>query len=357
MAFKEIEMKNTPSVFVIAALALMLFASKANAQYHVACINSTNTHRATLDNKYELEGVRGFYTLTGPHALLHLADVNTNSIPDIVEDAVLHAVVVRKLFASLGFRDPVESPRFRSANVLDLDFLNMPTAYPDNATSNALSFSSVTRVSGVAIREEKCGLNVAFNTAQPEIHDFIRGFLIPHELFHHQQYAYTMFRVGWFLEGMASWSEWSIVKDGPPTNDRWNTPLPATYAELNSLLFSSNGSYDGRKFWGRLAYLTHPLGIFFLPCWVSTANFENNATVVRDDVWRGFTVMKTILQALEAEADVASLELGLVRYQWPLTDQRDVAHNHRIVRAVQRVALQLGAENPEISAFAAIPLP
>lgn len=350
-------MKTAASLACIVTATLTVFASSANAQYHVPCVNATNGHRATLDRKYELEGVRGFYTLTGIHALSTQGDINTNGIPDIVEDTVLHAVAVRKLFSSLGFRDPMESPRFRSATVLDLDFLDFATAYPENALSNALSFSAVSRVNGVAIREEKCALNIAFNNTRASLHAYIRGYLVPHEIFHHYQYAYTMFRIGWFLEGMASWSEWSIVKDGLPTNERWNTPLPATYAELNSLIFSGDGSLDGRKLWGRLAYLTHPEGKFVIPSSVVNAKFSDNALIVRDDVWRGFTVIQAVLQALEAEADVASLELGLVRYQWPLAVQRDVAHNHRMVRAIQRVALQLGAENPEIAAFAAIPLP
>lgn len=347
-------MKFLPALLLVASSAMLL--QPANAQ-HVPCSAATNAHRAMLDKKYELEGVRGFYAVSGTHALANQTDQNANGVPDIVEDAVRHVTVFRKLSASLGFRDPLESPRFRAAEVMDVEFLDFSTAFPDMAASGGIASSSVTKVSGVPIREEKCAIYIALNAKKAGMIDRVRGTLIPHETFHLYQYGYTMFRIDWFLEGMARWAEWSTVSDPIVLDSMWTTPLPATYQALESQVFLNPDPYDARKFWGRLAYLSHAAGKFTMPASVASAKFANNASVVNGDVWRGYALMQNILQTLDAEADMATLDNAWPRYQWDFEDQFRPVDNHRIMRAVQRVVARLNLNTSEVNAFLAIALP
>ena len=92
-----------------------------------------------------------------------------------------------------------------------------------------------------------------------------------------------------------------------------------------------------------------------LPDELRARRFADGTPVVRDEIWRGHALMLRILQALGEETEAVARERGLPPYQWPDADQRDPAHNPRMMRVVQRAVAAAGVRNnDELSRFLAI---
>ncbi|KAF1068160.1 MAG: hypothetical protein GAK39_03624 [Variovorax sp.] len=320
------------------------------------CRISKNAHRLALTQRHEFNGIRVFYALEGPHALYTGVDLNGNGVPDMVEDAALHLDTVRRIYLANGFRDPLRSPRFRQAETIDIDLLNFDAYSPGVADKRGLSFSAVIRYPGSSARADRCTLSIAINAALAGNHERVKDYLIPHELFHLFQYGHAMFRASWYLEGMAKWAEWVTLAENRRNPTLWSTPLPATPTELRARVFANPNPYDVRHFWNRLAELAKagepPMA---MPDELRARRFADGSPVVRDEIWRGHALMLRILQAFGEETEAVARERGLPPYQWPDADQRDTAHNPRLMRVVQRALAASGVRhNDEIARFLAI---
>lgn len=323
------------------------------------CRTSKNQHRLELEQKYEFNGIRVFYTQTGPHALYTVADLNRNGVPDMVEDAALHLDTVRQIFNRNGFRDPLDSPRFRHAESIDIDFLNFDVYSPEITDKRGLSFSGVIRYPGSRIRADKCAISMAINSSLKGNHERVKDYLIPHELFHLYQYGYTMFRASWFLEGMAKWAEWVTLAENDRNPTLWSTSLPASAQELNERVFLNPNPYDVRHFWNRLAELAKKKEFpMIVPPELRNRRFADGTPVIRDNIWRGRALMLKILEGLDAEDDAAAQENKIQPYAWANEEQRNTAHNPRLMKVVQRALASYGIAGAEVRQFLAIdPVP
>jgi hypothetical protein len=341
----------------IAYAACVPSVSARELQEAPGCRNSKNQHRLELEQKFEFNGIRVFYTQSGPHALYSNADINRNGVPDIVEDAALHLDTVRQIFNRNGFRDPLTSPRFRQAESIDIDFLNFDVYSPEITDKRGLSFSAVTRYPGSSIRADKCSISMAINSALKGNHERVKDFLIPHELFHLYQYGYTMFRASWFLEGMAKWAEWVTLAENDRNPRLWNTPLPSSLQELNEQVLLNPNPYDVRHFWNRLAELVKKKEFpMIIPPELRDRKFADGTPVIKDNIWRGRALMLKILEGLDAEDDVVGQEKNLPPYAWANEDQRAAIHNPRLMKIVQRALASYSISGAEVKQFLAIDL-
>lgn len=294
---------------------------------------------ASLDHKYESEGIRAFYTLSGLHGLADTADTNNNNIPDYIEDIVTQAHVARTIFNRLGFRDPLESPRYRGAEYIDIFIYDI--GY------NGLAIDEPWVYTSVPLTENKCSIQIRLSSS---LNNFPGNYwaVVSHELFHLYQYGYTMFKASWFLEGLAKLAEKSI-RVGALYDD---TPLPSDLSELESQVFSRSPSHQTRDFWSRLSVLTDLSdGQLNLPSSINSTTYVNNTLVIKDDYFKGSEFILSVLQGLDAEDDIVSFENGWDLYSWTESDQKSAQHNMRMLEVIQRALMRTGANGPEVEAF------
>ena len=353
--------KKSPWKQLIAGAAIACVLGSASSvlaqdlQEAPACRASRNPHRLELEQKFEFNGIRVFYTQSGPHALYTSVDLNRNGVPDIVEDAALHLDTVRQIFNRNGFRDPLRSTRFRRAESIDIDFLDFGTYSEENAKKRGLSFSGVVRYPGSRNRDDRCSISIGINSTMRGNHERVKDYLIPHELFHLYQYGYTMFRASWFLEGMAKWAEWVTLAENERNREMWSTPLPSSQKELNERVFFNPNPYDVRHFWNRLAELAKSQDApMIVPEELRSRRFADGTPVIRDQVWRGHSLMLKILQELDEDDDKVTREKNRQPNQWTNEDQRSAANNPILMRAVQRAVGSFRISTPEVVRFLAL---
>lgn len=347
-------------VLAIAALTLALSSASAQEPHRAsevaspACSLSTNPHKIELDLHHVQGDVRAFYTRKGPHALYTKEDVNNNGVPDMVEDAVTHVHAVRGALNLNGFQDPLRSARFSSARFIDIDFLNFPVYSEERTGNRALAFSRVLRT---IQRGDVCAISIAIHSQSPNNHERIKGFLIPHEVFHLYQYGHTMFRQSWFLEGMAKWVEWLLTEENTRNPVLWNTPLPQNADDLNRQVLSNPNPYDVRHFWNRLAELVAPHEPPpRYPDELSDLTFADGSPVLRDRTWRGHAFMREVLAAMRAQEQRLSVSMGRPSQSWTDAEQRSPRNNTFVIEAVQQVLARRNLPDAEVRRFLAISL-
>jgi len=91
-----------------------------------------------------------------------------------------------------------------------------------------------------------------------------------------------------------------------------------------------------------------------VPRELRSRRFADGSPVIRDEVWRGRTLMLKILQGLDKEDSALAREKGWQPYRWADTDQRDTAHNPRLMKVVQRAIWSYGLSDAEVARFLAI---
>lgn len=320
----------------------MIFGTVCAQEKIVDCRVSTSSSSAilSLDKRYVLGDIRVFYTTTGVNQVVDLVDANGNGVPDYIENIARQANVARRSFNLLGFRDPLESSRYRAASFIDINVLDM--------AGNGVAYDEPWRTPLHPLKEGcSIGVDVSRN---------LNGFpgnwsVVAHEIFHLYQYGATMFKASWFLEGVANWAE-RVIRTGATTTNG-TVVLPSTVAQMESQVYSQ--SYP-TEFWSRLAVLMDSSNaIFSLPAELRYATYVNGTVIIKDDYWRGMHFFSTLMAALDAEDDVVTHLRGWPPHQWAEADQKDVAHNPRILKVIQRVVRRTGVSSPEIDGFLAIP--
>lgn len=317
----------------------------ANAQPVITCPVNQNTVGLipSLTEKYEVPGsnIRVFYALHGEHAVPDKTDVNSNGVPDYVENVARQADAARRAYNLLGFRDPLQSARYRGATYIDLNVGALATY--GRAYSEPSSYSALPQ------RDGACSLriDVANNL------DKFPGTwsTLGHELFHLYQYGTMMFRRPWLIEPTANWAE-RVIRTGSLNPAIPTTPLPSSMAEMQSIVFSQSFPYG---FWGRLASLMDPGDeVMRLPNELQYAVYTDGSPIFKDDRIRGFAFLSTLLQYLDAESQVVAYENGWPAYTWSGTDQNSASHDTRILKSIQKAVRRTGVRNYEIDAFLAI---
>ncbi|MBX3021784.1 MAG: hypothetical protein KF799_08930 [Bdellovibrionales bacterium] len=316
---------------------------KASASGVRPCLVLKTAYVTKLDKVYKLGSVRVFYTVTAnnPDAVLDQTDRNKNKVPDYVEDLARQITATRMALNSLGFVDPLNSPRYRAYGVKYID------VHVRNMAENGLAYDEANVYPNNALKENAC-------TVQIDVSNKLAVFpgtwsVGAHELFHIYQYGMTMFKRSWFLEGTAAWGERVIRLGG--LRGSGLTPLPSTPLALQQKVFA----VPYNELWDRLATLSdRTQGEFALSSNLMSETYVDGSRIFKDQKLVGIAFMKTVLKHLAQESDDISAQNNWDKYSWKEADQTDPRHEGRMIDAVQRAMMELGmdrAASSEISSF------
>ena len=276
-----------------------------------------------LDRIYRRGEFRIIYTVQGAHALASTVDRNGNGIPDRVEDVATQLVAARRIYSGvIGLDHPLDMPRYARVRSIDVFLLDMKEgnglAY-DEAVNYRLAFDGP---EGRCTLRIDVGIDLANQNPTPA-----------HELFHLYQYAYSMFKARWFLEGTARWAEHALRAGAAR-----ESPLPATGPALQDRFFSQ--TYRAASLWNRLARISDPVGRITLPDDLVNAVYLDGGVVVHDNLLHGAGFMKALLEEMgEQSAHVASLR-GWNRFNWNEADQKSQMHDQMMFEAVRRALMR-----------------
>ncbi|HEY1051272.1 MAG TPA: hypothetical protein VGE39_15985 [Prosthecobacter sp.] len=276
--------------------------------------------------------VRIFYHTEGQHAV-EPADVNANSVPDQVEDAMTQIIAARLLFVeALGFPDPFQGERFRSASFLDVHF-----RHKDILKSNGVAYDELQRYKRP--QDPPGTLSLCFNMAtsvRPSTN------LTPsHEFFHIIQNGVTCFKNSWYTEGTARWSERGLGAGGLGPARLANV-WPGTDEERAALF---QRSYDASEFFWNVLARQHDKDKGEIPASAALTRLQamryvDGTPVLRDTQFTGWRFIRTVL--LELGKVQAAAAKGLGYDAWSEANQKSPQNGPHILRAVQAVAKDIG---------------
>lgn len=312
-----------------------------------SCINSKAAYVAKLNNVYEFQGIRVFYSVDPKNldAVKNLTDKNKNKYPDYVEDIAKQIAGARAGLNELGFMDPVQSPRFKAYGVKFID------VHIRNLSGNGLAYDEPVNYTNNPLKKNACAIRIDLSN---DIEAFPGGWSVgAHELFHLYEYGYTMFKRSWFLEGMAAWGERVVRLGGLKSNGL--TPLPANSVQLNEQVLAVPYNF----LWDRLAYLSEANKNVQFPLSTAQQNrtYADGTKVFRDQKLLGIKIMKSILENLNEESNAISAQKGRSNFFWIEEDQRSPENDKAMIKAVQRAIKESGLDKlntAEMNAFLAI---
>ena len=271
---------------------------------------------------YRQGDVYVFYERTGA-AAVNLTDVNQNSVPDAVEDIATQINAARELFHDVcGFPDPLKSERYKNTSVIEVDI--NPKAKMNN--HNGLAHSGK--------RKSKTDPNV--NALHVQIASSVNphtNSTPAHEYFHLIQYGMTYFRNGWYLEGMARWSQDSVqeIKEYPKVRN-----LKKTLKSDKSAAEIFTAKYNAAKL------LWHPLAVnckdkIEIPkSLIEKYRYADGSPVFEDDIIYGANVMKKVLSTMHEKEEQAAESFGGLK-QWRKDGVRSEENNEIILESVREV--------------------
>lgn len=341
----SLRLKKIPTLALIFTLFAAAMSGQAHSQEIINPCRVDNTNGNYPDNlqKFGLGQIRVFYTMSGAHAVIDTSDVNANGVPDYVENIARQADFAHKTFTHLGFRSPLESSRYRAAKYIDIGI-------KDLGGGNGLSYDELWRHPNIPLKTNDCALLM-------ELDRNLVGFpgnwaVVSHELFHFFEYGYTMFKPHWLNEAASKWAEY-VLRSGWSTGPSV-TALPSTMVQMEASVFSN--SYP-MTFWNRIIQFTDvsPSNAIYLPPHLTSATYVDGTFIMKDSTWKGLGFFQALYQALDAEDDILSAVNGWGQYNWSDTEQKNSAHNARLLKVIQRVIRRTGVSDPELDAFLAIP--
>lgn len=302
------------------------------------CRNDSSSVFKTLDQVYRREEFRIIYTTQGEHALVSTADRNANGTPDQVEDVATQLIATRRIYSDIiGLDPPLDMPRYARAQSIDVFLFDMKGGNGlgyDEVVNYRLAFDG----SG-----GRCTLRIDLSSRLGN-----QNVTPAHELFHLHQYAYSMFKARWFLEGTARWAEYALRAGTGPGQS-----LPQTKDAIEARLFFQ--TYQAELLWNRLAGITDPVGRLPLSQDLTQAEYLDGSIVIHDDALHGVGFMKALLEALDSQSAEIATRKGWNRYNWAEADQTSPEQNQEILQAVIRAFSRSiegqSAQTPEIETF------
>ena len=154
-----------------------------------------------------------------------------------------------------------------------------------------------------------------------------------HEYFHLIQYGATYFRNGWYLEGMARWSQDSVdqIKKYPSDkNFSWTLKNKASEAQIYGAKYKAAN------------LLWYPMSVELkdkakIPSGIMKGyKYVDGTPVFKDNVFYGPNVIKRVLMEMKTKEDEAATAFG-GRKQWIKDGVRDDQNNKYIMDCVRTV--------------------
>jgi hypothetical protein len=285
--------------------------------------------QATEDSIHRTGKFQVRYQTTGEHAIA-LDDRNHNGVPDQAEDILIQVMAAHALFVEvLGFPDPFQTERFRSATVLDIGIRSR-----DVLKCNGLAYDELQRSKG----GDWIGMKVAASV------NAVSNLTPAHEFFHLVHYSTSYFKNSWFAEGTARWSERALGSGslGPARRlEAW--PLSQGQAEA---VF--NMSYDAsEQFWNPLAARLDANGVIpGSPALkrLRSMRYTDGSPVLRDLNLTGWRFIRDVIIELGVGDDAAFRKLGYDR--WSEANQFSKQNNAFILGAVEQVVSRYESATP-----------
>lgn len=263
------------------------------------------------------------YDETGDKAVKNTADKNSNGVPDVIEDIATQLNAAREVFKDVyHFPDPLDSARFKGVTSIEIDIDTK-----ESMKVNGKAYSGVRKKSKHDPNESAIHIKVA-NTVDPR-----KNPTSTHEYFHLIQYGATYFRNGWFLEGMARWSEDAVsqIKKYPG-----GTEIPVT---LNSTA-AQNKIYQVK--YTAASMLWYPLAVNMgdkdtIPSnVVNKYKYVDGSPVFHDNIIYGANVMRDVIKAMQSREEKAAAQFGGMA-KWHKDGQRAEQNNQFIMDSVKEV--------------------
>ncbi len=271
---------------------------------------------------YQQGVVYVIYDESGDKAPKNNADINSNGVPDVVEDIATQLNAAREVFKDVyHFPDPLESPRFQNVTSIEIDIDSRETM-----KANGYAYSGVRKKSKHDPNERAIRIKVA-NTVNPH-----KNATPAHEYFHLIQYGATYFRNAWYLEGMACWAQDCVSKKKYPSGSE----IPVT---LNSKVVENQIYKEKYK---AAEILWYPLAVNMKDKETIPANIVNKykyvdgSPVFHDDIIYGPNVMRDVLKTMKTKEEAAATQFGGTK-QWRNKGQSNEQNNPYIMDSVREV--------------------
>lgn len=258
-----------------------------------------------LNQTLSVNEFRIFYAIEGSDAVVDLSDTNRNGIPDVIDDMITQLTIARVVYSDvLGLQHPLKQPRYRLASAVNVFVMKLDRV-------NGLASDKVVNVT---MRKDIPGLGCA-------IRIFLNSNLQPnkkvspaHELFHLYQYAYTMFKERWYLEGMARWIEAVFTNDATTMQNNFvNVSESQEVFQLN---------YEASAYWLSKARKYDRDDQLKISQDLRLRTYINGKRVIEGDRFVGKRFVKAVLESLGQLDKKIGAQKGLKRYNWPKSIQR-----------------------------------
>ena len=283
--------------------------------------------QAAEDRMHQAGNIRVFYQTEGQHAV-EVEDRNQNCVPDQVENVLTQTVAAHLLFVEvLGFPDPLQTERFRTASFLDIQI-----RHKDNKLKHhGIAYDELQRFNKPG--DPKGTVSIGFSVASSV--KAVSNLTPAHEFFHLIQYSTTYFKNSWYAEGTARWSEYGlgIGTLGPAQKlDSW----PLTENQATAVFEMSYKASE--HFWNPLAARLDDRGIIpDSPALkrLQAMIYTDGTPVLKDLRLTGWAFIRDVILELGKIDDVAYRELGYDN--WSEENQFSPKNNAFIMRAVEVV--------------------
>ena len=275
----------------------------------------------TADAAVYRQGV--VYVIYAEDVIKDKADINSNDVPDFVEDVATQVNAARELFKDVfNFPDPLESERFKNATSIEVDIEDK-----EAIKRSGQAFSGVRKNSKHDPNERSLHIRVA-NTVNPRTNATPE-----HEYFHLIQYGATYFRNGWFLEGMARWSEDSIseIKNYPSAV---GISFKLKDKKYRNEIYQEKYK-TARTFWFPVA-ISMDDKVKIPDSIMNKYRYVDGTPVFHDDIIYGPNVMLAVIREMKSKEEVAAENFGGFE-NWRKNGQRDEQNNEIIFECVRNV--------------------
>ena len=317
-------MKASLVTCCLASVAAVLWPSPADAQF-VAI-------RTALHHEHRVGKMRIFFDTEGIHAVDDV-DANGDGVPDQVEDIAKQTWAAYSLFVeTLGFPDPFQTDRYKTAAFLDIHLLDRSVL-----GHNGVAYDELQRFRRPQDGNETRTLCFDVATSVKASSNLTPA----HEFFHIIQNSVTYFKNSWYTEGTARWSERALGLGGVG-EIRYHGPWPLS-ADDTSKIFEMR--YDSSvNFWNPLAMRDDPRDVIpedqVCPE-LRRLTYSNRAKILQDFQLSGWEFMREVLLELGKADDVAFRELGYTR--WSEDNQKSKDNSRFIYEAVMEVVRRRSA--------------
>ena len=295
--------------FFIFFVGLISLSAYANQESSLCPIHSDTSMRE-LNRSYSFGNFNIYYN--------DREFSNTAAIKE-VPDAVIN--LSRQLSAANNF--------FLSNLHLSSPLLHSPYKFVDTINVfyskiklDGFAFSSPSREIIANGETTRCGLKIIFNSRL----DPTKSTAPAHELFHLYQYRYSQFKQGWYLEGLARWSE-SIFR-------RRNDIAINEVTRDNCNLFF-NDTYHANVFWRSIAVHYPDIKITGSQ---RQLTYLNNDRIFKEIEFTGGGLIKKLLVNLEKASFDMSKVRGFQPFNWPVSARRSADLNPFICQHIPPAA-------------------